>query len=104
MWAPLPAQVIQGDVELEQVQLQDWEEEAFEDETAKKEELFRVQQEIERLHQEQEFIMRRQAEVQCAETQRKHINRERARLVELQYTIDILCQQEQRQEPPLDQM
>jgi tRNA C32,U32 (ribose-2'-O)-methylase TrmJ len=104
MWAPLPAQVIQGDVELEQVQLQDWEEEAFEDETAKKEELFRVQQEIERLHQEQEFIMRRQAEVQCAETRRKHINRERARLVELQYTIDILCQQEQRQEPPLDQM
>jgi hypothetical protein len=39
--APSPIQVIEGDVELEQVQVQDWEEEAFEDE-AVEEELLRV--------------------------------------------------------------
>jgi hypothetical protein len=39
----LPIQVIQGDVKLEQVQLQDWEEEASEDEAAEEEELLRVQ-------------------------------------------------------------
>jgi hypothetical protein len=40
-WAPSPIQVIQGDTELEQVQLQDWEEEASGDEVME-EELLRV--------------------------------------------------------------
>jgi hypothetical protein len=52
LWAPLLVQVIHGDIKLEQVQLQDWEEEAFEDEAAEEEELLRVQQEIKRLYQE----------------------------------------------------
>jgi hypothetical protein len=47
LWAPSLVQVIQGDIKLEQVQLQDWEEEAFEDKAAEEEELLRVQQEIE---------------------------------------------------------
>jgi hypothetical protein len=43
-------QVGQGDTELDQIQVQDWEEEAKEDEdVVKEEELVRVQQEIERL-------------------------------------------------------
>jgi hypothetical protein len=42
-WSPLPIQVIQGDVEIEQDQVQDWEEEDFEEEVAEDEELFRVQ-------------------------------------------------------------
>jgi hypothetical protein len=46
--------------ELDQVLEQDWDEEAEEDEAAAEEEdLIRVQQEIERLWQEQESIMRR---------------------------------------------
>jgi hypothetical protein len=69
LWAPLSVQVIQGDVDLEQVQLQDWEEEVSEDEAVEEEELVRVRQEIKRPHQEQESIMRRQAAVQCAEAQ-----------------------------------
>jgi hypothetical protein len=77
LWAPLPMQVIQGDVELEQVHVQDWRAKASEDEAAKEEELLRVQQEIERLHQEQESIMRRQAAFQRAEAWCQHINRER---------------------------
>jgi hypothetical protein len=49
----LPTQVIQGDTELDQVQVQDWDEEAYEDEAVEEEEeLIRVQQEIERLCQE----------------------------------------------------
>jgi hypothetical protein len=48
--------------------------------------------------------MRRQATVQRTEARRQHINRERARVVGLQYTVYILRQQEQRQEPPLEQM
>jgi hypothetical protein len=48
--------------------------------------------------------MRRQAAAQWAEARRQHINRERAMLAELQYIVDILRQQEQRQEPPLNQM
>jgi hypothetical protein len=83
--------------------MQDWDEEAEEDEAIAEEELIRVQQEIERLRQEQESIMRRQAIMQHANAHRQHINRERVRLTELQYTIDILHQQEQRQEPPLCQ-
>jgi hypothetical protein len=42
-WAPSPVQVIQANVELEQVQVQDWEEEASDDEAAEEEELLRVQ-------------------------------------------------------------
>jgi hypothetical protein len=85
--------------------MQDWDEEDYEDEAATEEEkLIRVQQEIERLNQEQESIMRRQAAAQRAEARRQHINRQWARLTELQYTIDILCQHEQIQEPPLHQM
>jgi hypothetical protein len=41
--------------------VQDWDEQDYEDEaTEEEEELIRVQQKIERLHQEQESIMRRQ--------------------------------------------
>jgi hypothetical protein len=46
--------------------------------------------------------MRRQAIAQYTKARRQHINRECARLTELQYTIDILLQQEQRQEALLD--
>jgi hypothetical protein len=63
--------------------MQDWEEEASEDEPAEEEELFRVQQEIERLRQEHKSIMRRQGTVYCAEARRQHINREQARLTQL---------------------
>jgi TolA-binding protein len=76
--------------------VQDQEDKAFEDEAVKEEELSRVQQEIERLSQEQEVITRSQAVIQCAEAKRQHINRERVRLTELQYTIEIFCQHEQR--------
>jgi hypothetical protein len=41
--APSLAQVIQGDTELDQVQVQDWDEDAYEDEaTEEEEELIRV--------------------------------------------------------------
>jgi hypothetical protein len=61
--------------------VQDWDEEVEEDEAATEEqELIWVQQEIERLWQEQESIMRRKAIAQCAKARRQHINRERARL------------------------
>jgi hypothetical protein len=72
---PSSVQVIQGDIELENVPLQDWEEATFQDDAVEEEELFRVQQEIERLRQGQESIMRRQAAVQRVEAQRQHINR-----------------------------
>jgi hypothetical protein len=50
MRAPSMFQVIHGDAELDQIQVQDWDEEAGEIEAAtKEEELIRVQQEIERL-------------------------------------------------------
>jgi hypothetical protein len=46
----LLVQVIQGDIEFDKIEVQDWDEEAKEDEaTAEEEELIRVQQEIERL-------------------------------------------------------
>jgi hypothetical protein len=48
--------------------------------------------------------MRRQAATQHAKARRHHINREQVRLAELQYTINILHQQEQRQEASLDHM
>jgi hypothetical protein len=48
----LPIQVIQENTELEQIQLKDWEDEASQDKAVEEAELARVQQEIERLHQE----------------------------------------------------
>jgi hypothetical protein len=45
----LPVQVIHANVEIDQIQMQDWDEKAKEDEAAAEEELIRVQQEIERL-------------------------------------------------------
>jgi hypothetical protein len=92
----LPAQIIQVEVEPDQIQVHAWDKEAEEEEaTIEEEELTGVQQEIERLQQEQESIMGRQAIVQRAEAHMQHINRERVRLKELQYTIDIIHQQEQ---------
>jgi hypothetical protein len=41
-WTPSPIQVIQGDIEIEQVQVQDWEEEDFKEEVAEDEELLKV--------------------------------------------------------------
>jgi hypothetical protein len=94
--APSLVQVIHGDPEFDQIQVQDWDKESDEIEAAAKEdELIRVQQEIEGLWQEQETIMRQQEITQRTEARRQHINRESVRLVELQYTVDILCQQEQ---------
>jgi hypothetical protein len=58
--SPLPVQVIQGIAEFDQIQIQDWDKEAEEDEAAaEEEELIWVQQEIQRLRQEQESIMGR---------------------------------------------
>jgi nucleosome binding factor SPN SPT16 subunit len=90
-----PVQDVQGYTELDQIQVHDWDEEAEEAEaTTEEEELARVQQKIERLRQEQESIMRRQDITQLVKACIQHINRERARLAELQYTFDILRQQE----------
>jgi hypothetical protein len=48
-----PVQVVQGDAEFDQIQVQDWAEEAEEEEDAtEEEELVRVHHEIERLWQE----------------------------------------------------
>jgi hypothetical protein len=48
--APLPLQVIYGDPELDQIQVQDWDDEAEEIEVAaEEEELIRIQQEVERI-------------------------------------------------------
>jgi hypothetical protein len=102
--APSPIQAIQENAELEQLHVEDWKDKASEDEAVEEAELARVQQEIERLRQEQEAITRRQAVPQHAEARRQHINRERARLAEVQYTIEILRQQEQRQEPLFEQL
>jgi hypothetical protein len=75
--------------------VQDWDEKAYEDEPVEEEEeLIQFQQQIKRLHQEQESIMRSQEATQCTEARRQYISREWARLTELQYTVDILCQQE----------
>jgi hypothetical protein len=56
--------------------VEDWEDESFEDATTEEPELAKVQQEIERLHQEQETITCRQAASHCAEARRQHINGE----------------------------
>jgi hypothetical protein len=95
---PSPIQAIQANPEVKQLQVEDWE-----DKAAKEAELARVQQEIVQLHQEEEAITRRQTPTHCAEARRQHINRERASFAELPYTIEIIRQQEQRQEPPLEQ-
>jgi hypothetical protein len=100
---PLPSQVNQDEAELNQIEVQDWDKAEEDEAEAEENELIKVQHEIERLRQEQESIMRRQASTQCVEAHRQHINREHARLAELQYAVDILCQQEQRQDPLLDQ-
>jgi hypothetical protein len=42
-WAPSPIQVIQGNAELQQIKVEDWEDEAFEDEVVEEAELARVQ-------------------------------------------------------------
>jgi hypothetical protein len=60
--------------------VEDWEDKAYEDKATKVEALARVQQEIDRLWQEQEAITRRRASTQCVKARRQHINRERARL------------------------
>jgi hypothetical protein len=84
LMVPSLVQVIQGDTELDQIQVQDWDEGVYEDEAVEEEDKFiQVQQEIERLRLEQESIMRGQAAAQCAKSRRQHINRERARLAEL---------------------
>jgi hypothetical protein len=50
---PSLVQDVQGDAELDQIQVQDWDKEAKEDEViVEEEELARVQREIERLWQE----------------------------------------------------
>jgi hypothetical protein len=98
--APLSVQVIHDDPEFDQIQVQDCDEEAEEIKVAaEEEELIRVQQEIERLRQEQEYIMKHQAIAQRAKARQQHINREHASLTELQYTINTLRNQEQRQQP-----
>jgi hypothetical protein len=43
--------------------------------------------------------MKREAIAQCIKARRQHINMEQARLIELQYNVDILLQQEQHQQP-----
>jgi hypothetical protein len=75
----------------------------LEDGAIEEAELARVQQEIERLREEQETITKRQVATQRAEARRQHVIRERARNVELHYAIDILCQQKKRQEPLFEQ-
>jgi hypothetical protein len=82
--APSPVQVIQGDTKFDQIQVQYWDEEVEKDKaTVEEEKMVRVLQEIERLWQEQKSIMRRKAIAQRAEAPRQHINKERARVVEL---------------------
>jgi hypothetical protein len=48
--------------------------------------------------------LRGQAAIQHAKACKQNINREWARLAEMQYTIDILRQREHRHEAPLDQI
>jgi hypothetical protein len=68
--ASSPIQIIQEHAKLKQLQVEDWEEEFSEDEAIEEAELARVQQEIERLHQEKEAITRRQAAAQRAKVKR----------------------------------
>jgi hypothetical protein len=78
--------------ELDHVQIGDQDEEPEEEEAAlEEEELARVQQEIERLRQE--TILRRQTAMQRAKASRQNISRERKRLTEMQYNLEILRQQ-----------
>jgi hypothetical protein len=60
--APSPIQANQGDTELDQAHMQEWDKEDYEDKAVvEEEEMIMVQQEIERLCHVQESIMRRQA-------------------------------------------
>jgi hypothetical protein len=102
--ASLLIRAIQYNAKLEQIQVEDWEDETFEDEVVEEVELARVHQEIGRIRQEQEAITRRQASTQCVKARRQHINRQRARLKELPYIVEILRQQEQKQVPPFEQL
>jgi hypothetical protein len=80
--------------ELDHLQISDWDKEADEEEAvAEEEELARVEQETERLRQEHKTIIRRQDAMQRAEAHRQNISRERARLAEMQYNLEILHQQ-----------
>jgi hypothetical protein len=80
-----------GTEEPDLIQIDDWDDKAEEEAAvAEEEELARVQQEIERLQQEQESILKRQAAMQRTEDHMQNINRERARLAEIQYNLDIL--------------
>jgi hypothetical protein len=54
-----PSQANQGEAEFNQIKVQDWDEVEEEKAEADESELIIVQQEIERLQQEQESIMRR---------------------------------------------
>jgi hypothetical protein len=47
-----------GSADFEQIQVEDWENEAYKDEDAEEEELARVHQEMKRLRKEQEAITR----------------------------------------------
>jgi hypothetical protein len=86
-----PRQPLPWEEEPDHVPINDWDDEDKEEAaTAEEEELARVQQEIKRLRQEQESILRRQASMQRAEVHRQNINRERSRLAEMQYNLDIL--------------
>jgi hypothetical protein len=59
MREPSPPQIIHDDPKADRIQVQDWDEEAEEIEAAvEEEELIKIYQEVERLRQEQEFIMR----------------------------------------------
>jgi hypothetical protein len=91
---PPPLQVNQGELEFNQIEVQDWDEAKEEEAEADQSELIRVQQQIERHRQEQESIMRRQNTAQHAKAWRQHNNWECVRLAELQYIIGILHQQE----------
>jgi hypothetical protein len=86
-----PIHTLLGDAECDHVQINDWDEESKEEVAAvEEEELARVQQESERLRQEEESILRRQAAMQGARAHKQNITRERARLTEMQYNLNIL--------------
>jgi hypothetical protein len=86
-------QDIQENAELEQIQLEDWEDEASKDEVTEDAKLAIVQQEIERLYQEQEVITWRQPHQQrkskarksSSTTPRSFVNRNRGKNLRLIY-------------------
>jgi hypothetical protein len=79
--APSPIHILLANAKIDHIQINDWDEEAEEEAAAAaEEELAGVQQEIERLWQEQESILRRQAAMQRSKVCSQIINREQARL------------------------